>query len=59
MQSRQERSDPLRWHLDTKFIIGFDFAVTLSSLASSCVLFDIAFGLLMELKWLMLNKHKR
>ena len=43
----------------TKFIIGFDFAVTLSSPASSCVLFDIASRLLMELKWLMLNKHKR
>ena len=38
---------------DTKFIIGFDFAVTLSSPASSCVLFDFASRLLMELKWLM------
>ena len=46
-------------HLDTKFIIGFDFAVTLSSPASSCVLLDIALTLLMERKWLMLNKHKR
>ena len=46
-------------HLDTKFIIGFDFAVTLSSPASSCVLFDISSHWLMELKWLMLNKHKR
>ena len=45
--------------LDTEFIIGIDFAVTLSSPASSCVLFDIALTLLMELKWLMLNKHKR
>ena len=36
-------------HLDTKFVIGFDFAVTLSSLASYCVLFDIALTLLMEL----------
>ena len=44
---------------ETKFIIGFDFGVTLSSPASSCVLFDIALGLSMELKWLMLNKHKR
>ena len=33
-------------HLDTKFIIGFDFAVTLSSPASFCVLFDIGLGLL-------------
>ena len=32
-------------HLDTKFVIGFDFAVTLSSPASSCVLFDIALHL--------------
>ena len=46
-------------HRETKFIIGFDFAVTLSSPASSGVLFDIASRLLMELKWLMLNKHKR
>ena len=46
-------------HLDTKFVIGFDFAVTLSSPASSCVLFDIALHLLMELKWPMLNKRKR
>ena len=47
-------------HLDTKFVIGFDFAVTLSSLASSCFFFfDIALKLFMELKWLMLNKHKR
>ena len=29
-------------HRETKFIIGFDFAVTLSSPASSGVLFDIA-----------------
>ena len=57
MQSRQARSDPIHG-IDTKFVIGFDFAVTLSSPASSCVLFDIASRLLMELKWLMLNKHK-
>ena len=30
-------------HRETKFIIGFDFAVTLSSPASFCVLFDIRF----------------
>ena len=46
-------------HLDTEFVIGFDFSVALSSPASSCVLFDIALTLLMELKWLMFNKHKR
>ena len=46
-------------HLDTKFVIGFVFAVTLPALASSSVVFDIALALLMELNWLMLNKHKR
>ena len=46
-------------HVDAKFIIGFDFAVTLSSPASSCVLFDIASRQLVTLKWLTLNKHKR
>ena len=46
-------------HRETKFIIGFDFAVALSSPASSCVLFDITSRQLVELKWLMLNKHKR
>ena len=35
------------------------FAVTLSSPASSCVLFDITPRQLVELNWLMLNKHKR
>ena len=44
---------------ETKFIIGFDVAVTLSSPASSCVLFDFASRQVVELKWLMLNKHKR
>ena len=42
-----------------KFIIGFDFAVTLSSPDSFCVLFDITSEHSAELKWLMLNKHKR
>ena len=46
-------------HLDTKFVIGFDVAVTRSSPAFFCVLFEIALTRLMELKWLMLNKHKR
>ena len=46
-------------HRETKFIIGFDFAVTLSSPAFSCVLFDIISQQFVELKWLMLNKHKR
>ena len=46
-------------HRETKFIIGFDFAVTLSSPESVCVLFDITSEHLVELKWLILNKHKR
>ena len=49
----------LSLHRETKFIIGFDFPLTLSSPAFFCVLFDIALTLLMELKWLMSNKHKR
>ena len=49
----------LTLYRETKFIIGFDFAVTLSSPASSLVLFEIASRQLMELKWLMLNKHKK
>ena len=49
----------LSLHHETKFIIGFDFAVTLSSPASFCVLFDITSEQLVELKWPMLNKHKR
>ena len=46
-------------HLDTKFVIGFDFAVTLSSPESFCVLFDITSEQSVELKWLMLKKHKK
>ena len=42
----------LTLHRETKFIIGFDFAVTLSSPASSCVLFDITSRQLVELKCL-------
>ena len=42
-----------------KFIIGLDFAVTLSSPDSFCVLFDITSEHSAELKWLMLNKHKK
>ena len=41
MQSRQIRSDPFQGISRAKFIIGLDFAVTLSSPAPSCVLFDI------------------
>ena len=49
----------LSLHRETKFIIGADFVLTLSSLESSCVLFDSTSELFVELKWLMLNKHKR
>ena len=52
-------SGALSLHRETKFTIGFDFAVTLSSAASFCFLFDITSRQLVELKWLMLNKHKR
>ena len=49
----------LSLHRETKLIIGFDFAVTLSSPQSSCVLCDITSEQTVELKWPMLNKHKR
>ena len=49
----------LSLHRKNKFTIDFDFAVTLSSPDSFCVLFDITSELSIELKWLMLNKHKR
>ena len=49
----------LSLHRETKFIIGFDFRCdSFSSPASSCVLFDISSRQLVELKWLMFNKHK-
>ena len=41
--------DSLRCIARTKFIIGIDFAVTLSSPAPSCVLFDIALTLTCEI----------
>ena len=49
----------LTLHRETKFIIGFDFAVTLSSPESFCVLFGIISEHSEELKWSTLNKHKR
>ena len=52
-------SGDLSLRRETKFIIGFDFAVTLSSPESFCVLFDITSEQSVELKCLMLNKHKR
>ena len=59
VQSGPSTSGSLPRHLDTKFVIGFDFAVTLSSPESSCVLFDITSRQVVDLKWLMLNKHKK
>ena len=52
-------SGVLSLHRETKFIIGFDFAVTLSSPESFFVLFDITSEHSVELTWLMLNNHKR
>ena len=52
-------SGVLSLHRETKFIIGFDFAVTLSSPESFCVLFDITSEQTVELKWLILNKHNK
>ena len=49
----------LSLHRETKFIIGFDFAVTLSSSESFCVLFDIISERLIELKWLMLKQTQK
>ena len=51
-------SGVLSLHRETKFIIGFDFAVTLSSPESFCVIFDIPSEQLVELKWLMVNTQK-
>ena len=48
----------LSLYRDTKFIIGFDFAVTLSSPESFCVLFDITSRQLVEMKWLIMNRQK-
>ena len=48
-----------RLHRETKFIVGFDFAVTLSSPASSCVLFDNTSRKLVELKWLMSKQTQK
>ena len=52
MQSRQARSDPLHG-------ISMHFAVTLSSLASSCVLFDIAFDAVDGAEMATVQKQKR
>ena len=44
---------------ETRFGVGLDFVTTLSSLVPSCVLFDIVWGQLAELKLPMLNKWRR
>ena len=49
----------LSLHRETQFIIGVDFAVTLSSLASFCVLFDMISEQMIELKWLMLKQTQK
>ena len=49
----------LSLHRATKIVVGSDFAVTLSSPESVYVLFDITSEHSAELKWLMLNQHKR
>ena len=59
MQWKASTSGVLPLHRETKFIIGFDFAVTLSSPESLCVLFDITSAQLVKLKSLMFNKHER
>ena len=45
--------------LAIKFIIGLDFAVTVSSPVSSFVLFDTASEQSVELKWLILHKYNK
>ena len=52
-------SGVLSLHRETKFIIDFDFAVTLSSPDSFCVLFDITSEHSAELKWLILPPPPR
>ena len=42
-----------------RLIIGLDFSVTRSSPESCCDLFDISSEQLVELKWLILNKHNK
>ena len=46
-----QKMTDLREPLAIRLIIGLDFAVTLSSLDSFCVLFDITSGHSAELKW--------
>ena len=49
----------LTLHRETKFIVGFDFAVTLSSPASSCVLFRHRFKTIDETEMADVEQHKR
>ena len=52
-------SGVLSLHRETKFIIGFNFAVTFSSPESFCVFFDITSAQYVELNWLLLNKTQK
>ena len=54
---RTAEDDRVEGALAIKLIIGLDFAVTLSSPDSSCVLLDITSEQSVELKWLMLIKQ--
>ena len=51
--------DRVEGALAIRLIIGLNFAVTLSSPDSSCVLFDITPEQSVGLKWRMVNKYKR
>ena len=44
---------------ETRFDVGLDFSIIISSLVPSCILFDIVGGQLAELKMLILNKRRR
>ena len=55
----EDETGALSLHRETKFIVGLDFAVTLSSPESFCVLFDITSEHSAELKWLNVKQtHK-
>ena len=58
MQKNDRADGALSLLRATKFIIGLDFAVTLSSPESFCVLFAIPSEQSAQLKWLMLKNTK-
>ena len=59
MQSRQARSDPPLGIVIPNSSSAWILLWLFLQLDLLCVLFDIVSRLLMEVKWLMLNKHKR